>query len=40
MTNKQTNDQGHTERRGQVVHTPASYSGGPGFKSGPGDRLS
>jgi hypothetical protein len=24
----------HTERRGQVVNTPASYSGGPGFKLG------
>jgi hypothetical protein len=22
-----------TERRGQVVNTPASYSGGPGLKS-------
>jgi hypothetical protein len=29
-----------TERRGRVVITPASYSGGPGFKSRPGDRLS
>jgi hypothetical protein len=29
-----------TERRGRVVNTPASYSGGPGFKSQPGDQLS
>jgi hypothetical protein len=29
-----------TERRGRVVSTPASYSGGPGLKSRPGDRLS
>jgi hypothetical protein len=29
-----------TERRGQVVSTPASYSGGPGFKFRLGDRLS
>jgi hypothetical protein len=29
-----------TERRGRVVSTPASYLGGPGFKSWPGDRLS
>jgi hypothetical protein len=29
-----------TERRGWVVNTPALYSGGPGFKSLPGDRLS
>jgi hypothetical protein len=29
----------HTERR-RVVNTPASYSGGPGFKRRPGDRLS
>jgi hypothetical protein len=28
-----------TERRGRVVNTPASYSGGPGFRSGPGDLL-
>jgi hypothetical protein len=28
-----------TERRGQVINTP-SYSGGPGFKSRHGDRLS
>jgi hypothetical protein len=28
-----------TERRDRVVNTPASYSGGPGFKSLPGDRL-
>jgi hypothetical protein len=28
-----------TERRGRVVDTPASYLGGPGFKSWPGDRL-
>jgi hypothetical protein len=27
-----------TERRGQEVNTP--YSGGPGFKYRPGDRLS
>jgi hypothetical protein len=26
--------------RGQVVDTPASYLGGPGFTSRPGDRLS
>jgi hypothetical protein len=30
----------HTERRGGKFNTPASYSGGPGFKSRPGDRLS
>jgi hypothetical protein len=29
-----------TERRGCVVSTPASYSGGPGFKYRPGHRLS
>jgi hypothetical protein len=29
-----------TERRGRVVNTPASYSGGTGFKSRPRDRLS
>jgi hypothetical protein len=29
-----------TERRGRVVNTIASYSGGPGFKSWPGGRLS
>jgi hypothetical protein len=29
-----------TERRGPVVGTPASYSGGPAFKSRPGGRLS
>jgi hypothetical protein len=29
-----------TERRGRVANTPASYPGGPGFKSRPGDRLS
>jgi hypothetical protein len=28
------------ERCGRVVSTPASYSGGPGFKSRPRDRLS
>jgi hypothetical protein len=28
-----------TERRGRAVNTP-SYSGGPGFKSWPGDSLS
>jgi hypothetical protein len=28
------------ERLGRVVNTPGSYSGGSGFKSGPGDRLS
>jgi hypothetical protein len=28
-----------TERRGQVVNIPASYSGGPRFKSLPGDHL-
>jgi hypothetical protein len=28
-----------TDRRGRVVNTPAWYSGGPGFKSLPGDRL-
>jgi hypothetical protein len=27
-----------TERCGRVVITPASYSGGPGFKSQAGDR--
>jgi hypothetical protein len=26
--------------RGRVVNTPTSYSGGPGFKSRPADRLS
>jgi hypothetical protein len=25
-----------TERRGQAINTPASYSAGPGFKSRPG----
>jgi hypothetical protein len=29
-----------TERRGRVINTPASYSGGPGLKSRPGHRLS
>jgi hypothetical protein len=29
-----------TEDRGRVVSTPASYSGGRGFKSRPRDRLS
>jgi hypothetical protein len=29
-----------TERRGWVVNTLASYSGGPGFKSRPGNRIS
>jgi hypothetical protein len=29
-----------TERRGRVVKTPASYSGGPGFKCTPGEVLS
>jgi hypothetical protein len=29
-----------SESRGQMVNIPASYSGGPGFKSRPGDRLS
>jgi hypothetical protein len=29
-----------TERRGPVVNTPASYVGGPWFKSLPEDRLS
>jgi hypothetical protein len=28
-----------TERHGRVVSIPTSYSGGPGFKSRPGDRL-
>jgi hypothetical protein len=28
-----------TERRGRVGNTPASHSGGPGFKSRSGDRL-
>jgi hypothetical protein len=27
------------ERRARVDSTPALYSGGPGFKSRPGDRL-
>jgi hypothetical protein len=30
----------HTERRGRVVNTSASYLGSPGFKSRPGDRIS
>jgi hypothetical protein len=30
----------HTERRDRMVNTPASYLGGPGFKSRPVDRLS
>jgi hypothetical protein len=30
----------NTERRGGVINTPPSYSGGPGLKHGPGDRLS
>jgi hypothetical protein len=29
-----------TKRRGRVVSTSASYSGGPGFKSRPADMLS
>jgi hypothetical protein len=29
-----------TERSGQITNTLASYSGGPGFKSRPGDRVS
>jgi hypothetical protein len=29
-----------TERHGRVVNAPASYSGGPGLKSRPEDRLS
>jgi hypothetical protein len=29
-----------TERRGQVIYSPASYSGGPGFVFRPIDRLS
>jgi hypothetical protein len=29
-----------TERRGRVVNTPLSYSGGPRLKSWPGDGLS
>jgi hypothetical protein len=29
-----------TERRGRVFNIPASYSGGPEFKSRPGDHLS
>jgi hypothetical protein len=29
-----------TERRGWVLNTAASYSGGPVFKPRPGDRLS
>jgi hypothetical protein len=29
-----------TEFRSRVINTPASYSGDPGFKSRPGDRLS
>jgi hypothetical protein len=28
---------GNIERRGRVINTPASYLGGPGFKSPPGD---
>jgi hypothetical protein len=28
-----------TQRCGQVVNTPASYSGSPGLKPRPGDRL-
>jgi hypothetical protein len=31
--------QASTERRGRVVSTPASYSGDPGLKYRPGDRL-
>jgi hypothetical protein len=30
----------YTERHGTVVSIPASYSGGPEFKSQPGDQLS
>jgi hypothetical protein len=30
----------NAERRGQVVNTPTSYSGGPGFKSLPEDWIS
>jgi hypothetical protein len=29
-----------TERRGRIISTPAAYSGGPRFKSRPGNRLS
>jgi hypothetical protein len=28
------------ERCGRVINTPATYSGGPGFKSQTGDQLS
>jgi hypothetical protein len=30
----------YAEHRGHVVGNPASYSGGPGLKSQPGDMLS
>jgi hypothetical protein len=30
----------YTERLDRVANTPTSHSGGPGFKSRPGDRLS
>jgi hypothetical protein len=39
MFSFRANDIHKTERHGRVVSTPASYSGGPGFKSRPGDRL-
>jgi hypothetical protein len=34
------NSKSWSERHGRMVRIPASYSGGPGFKSRPGDRLS
>jgi hypothetical protein len=36
---KRQYDSNCTERRGQMVDTPASYSGGPGFKYRPGDQI-
>jgi hypothetical protein len=40
IINKEIIKESVTERRDRVVNTPALYSGGHGFKSRPGDRLS
>jgi hypothetical protein len=39
FTSKQYEIIAGTERHGRVVNNPASYAGGPGFKSQPGDWL-
>jgi hypothetical protein len=39
LTKQTPNHLSTTERRGRVVKTPASYSGGSVLKYGPGDRL-